>query len=91
MKVSKNVRAMVSGQGAIIRDLRRGGSFGLNPLGAKVWKLLQQGMAIEQIIDQVSADFKTSRETVESDVREFIQKLEEQKLIVSEEKAAAAN
>jgi hypothetical protein len=91
MKISKNVRAMISGQGAIIRDLRRGGSFGLNPLGAKVWKLLQQSMTTEQIIDQISVDFKTSRETVENDVREFIQKLEEQKLIVREESAVAAN
>lgn len=91
MKVAKNVRAMISGEGGVIRDMRRGGSFGLNPLGAKVWKLLQQGLATEQIVDQISADFKTSRETVEIDVREFIQKLEEQKLIVREETVAATN
>lgn len=91
MKTAKNVRAVVSGQGAILRDLRRGGTFGLNPMGAKIWKLLQEGLATEQIIDQISVDCKTSRETVESDVRAFIQKLEEQKLIVREETAVAAS
>jgi DNA-binding CsgD family transcriptional regulator len=87
MKAAKNVRAMVTGEGAVLRDMRRGGSFGLNPLGAKVWKLLLQGVATEQIIDQISVDFHASRETVENDVREFIQKLEDQKLIVREETA----
>lgn len=89
MKIAKNVRAMVSGEGAVLRDMRRGGSFSLNPMGAKVWQLLQKGAGLEQIIDQISADFHVPREPVENDVRDFIQRLENQKLITREEAAAA--
>jgi hypothetical protein len=89
VRVAKNVRATINREGAVLRDLKRGGSFALNPLGAKIWQLLQQGLATEQIIDKISADFHASRETVEADVRTFIQKLENQQLIVGEEAAAA--
>jgi len=91
MRTAKNIRAMVSSEGAVLRDMRSGGSFALNPIGAKVWELLQKGTAAEQIIDQISVDFHAPRETVESDVRTFIKKLEDQKLIVSEEAAAAVS
>jgi DNA-binding CsgD family transcriptional regulator len=90
MKVAKNVRAIVNSEGAVLRDLRRGGTFSLNPMGAKIWQLLQQGCDTEKIIEQISADFRASRETVENDVRSFIEKLEKQGLIVREEKAAVA-
>ena len=89
MKIAKNVRAMVSGEGAVLRDMRRGGSFSLNPMGAKVWQLLQKGAAMEQIIEQISSDFHAPRATVEDDVRDFIHRLEDQKLITREEAAAA--
>jgi Coenzyme PQQ synthesis protein D (PqqD) len=88
MKVANNVRAMVSSEGAVLRDMRRGGSFSLNPVGASIWQLLQQGLLTEQIVDRISVDFKAPRETVEGDVRAFIQKLEKQKLIVIEERAS---
>jgi len=91
MRIAKNVRAMVSSEGAVLRDMRSGGSFALNPIGAKVWELLQRGTAAEQIIDQISVDFHAPRETVENDVRAFIKRLEDQKLIVSEESTAAAS
>jgi len=91
MRIAKNVRAMVSSEGAVLRDMRSGGSFALNPIGAKVWELLQKGTTAEQVIDQISIDFHAPRETVENDVRAFIKRLEDQKLIVSEESTAAAS
>jgi len=91
MRIAKNVRAMVSSEGAVLRDMRSGGSFALNPIGAKVWELLQKGTTAEQVIDQISIDFHAPRETVENDVRAFIKRLEDQKLIVSEESAAATS
>jgi hypothetical protein len=87
MKVANGVRAMVSSEGAVLRDLRRGGTFSLNPLGASVWKLLQQGRSVEQIIDQLSADYETPRETIERDVRSFLGILESHKLVIAEKAA----
>jgi Coenzyme PQQ synthesis protein D (PqqD) len=91
MKVANNVRAMVSNEGALIRDTKRGSSFSLNPIGARIWQLLQKGVPTEQIIDRISADFQAPRETVENDVQEFIQNLENQKLIVPEAQAKTAS
>jgi len=90
MKVANHVRAMVSGEGALIRDMRRGTSFSLNPMGAKIWQLLQKGVPEEQVVDTISKDFQTPRETVGNDVRNFIENLERQKLIVSEVSAKVA-
>jgi hypothetical protein len=90
MKITKNVRAMVSGEGAVIRNLRSGASFSLNPLGAKVWQLLQQGCSAEKIVEQISVDFKAPRETVASDVASFLEQLRKQGLVVSEEKTTVA-
>ena len=90
MKVPNSVRAMVSSEGAVLRDMRHGGSFSLNPVGAKIWRFLQQGMATDQVIDRISQDFQAPRETVENDVRAFIQRLEDQKLIVRNDSTIAA-
>jgi len=45
------------------RDMRRGTSFSLNPMGAKIWQLLQKGVPEEQVIDTISKDFQPSRDS----------------------------
>jgi acetylornithine/succinyldiaminopimelate/putrescine aminotransferase len=79
MKISKSVRAMVNSEGAVLRDSRHGGTFGLNPLGAKVWQGLQKGISMEEIVNGISEQFQVPRETVERDVQELIQNLVKQK------------
>jgi len=88
MRVANGVRALVSSEGAVLRDMRRDSTFSLNPLGASVWKLLQQGRSVDQIIDQICVDYKAPRETIEQDVRAFLETLESHKLVITERPTA---
>ena len=71
---------MRSGTGVILFDTNRGDAFGANTVGAKIWKKLQQGIPVEQIIDEISAEFCVSREVVQGDVQDFLDSLKKHEL-----------
>ena len=75
MKASSSIRSVRSGSGVVLYDTDRGGTFGANYVGAKIWKKLQQGIPTEQIIDEISAEFSVSREVVQEDVQDFLDSL----------------
>ena len=81
MKVVSHVRAMVSSEGAVLRHMRRGGTFSLNPVGAKIWELVQKGLPTDQIVVRISEQFSVPHEQVEKDVADFLRSLEAHQLI----------
>ncbi len=81
MKVANSVRAMVSSEGGVLRDGKGGGTFGLNPVGAMIWQLLQQGVTTDEIIQRISEQFQAPREVVRQDVEEFLHSLEAHSLV----------
>lgn len=81
MKVANHVRAMVSSEGAVLRHMRQGGTFSLNPVGAKIWEFVQQGIPTDQIVARISQQFSVPREQVEKDVADFLRSLEAHRLI----------
>ena len=62
-------------------DIHQGQMFNLNPVGSRILELLESGSAEADIVDAISREFSASRDTVESDVREFIGSLQEHKLV----------
>jgi hypothetical protein len=85
LKIASGIRAVPSGTGVVLLDLNKGGTFGANVVGARIWNKLTQGVPIEQIINEVSNEFSVSRELVERDVREFLCSLKKQGLVQSNE------
>jgi Coenzyme PQQ synthesis protein D (PqqD) len=81
MKVASNVRAMVSSEGGALRDNKRGGTFGLNPVGARIWQFLQQGLSREEIVARIAEQFQMSPEIVGKDVDDFLSALEAHALV----------
>jgi hypothetical protein len=74
-KVSEGIRSTHGQDGAIVLDIRQGQMFSLNFVGSRILELLQTGTAQSAIVDDISQKFAVSRDTAESDVREFIESL----------------
>jgi len=74
--LAKNIRRVSSADGAVVLDVRRGTMFRLNPLGSLILELLDRGDSIQQIAEQVSAQFGVAFDAVQRDVKEFMAALE---------------
>jgi hypothetical protein len=74
--LANNIRRVSSTDGGIVLDVRRGTIFRLNPLGARVLDLLDQGEPLPRITDLLSAEFDVALAVVQSDVNEFLNSLE---------------
>lgn len=72
----------VSGE-MVLMDLQSGTYFALDPIGARVWELLEQGLTLSMICDAIHAEYDAPRETIENDVGELCGDLLEKKLLVS--------
>jgi hypothetical protein len=82
MTASDNVRSTVTEEGVVLMDVSTGTIFHSNPIGARVWTKLQEGLPIAAVADQIALEFKAPREQVEADVREYVGTLKTHGLIV---------
>ena len=80
-RVSGGVRSTHGQDGAIVLDVQQGQMFNLNLVGSKILELLENGSGEADIVSVISRDFNASRDTVENDVREFIESLQKYKLV----------
>ena len=64
-------------------DLRRGAMFRVNPIGARVLDLLDQGEPPAQIAKKLSTEFAVPLSDVEADVTEFVESLKTRGLLDS--------
>jgi hypothetical protein len=71
----ETIRRVANADGGVILDIRRGTMFRLNPLGAKVLDLLEQGDSPAQIAEKLSAEFAVPLDEVQSDVTQFLESL----------------
>lgn len=71
-KVSPNVRIAVTGETAIVLDVRRGKFFSLSPLATKIFMNLQAGWSASEITDYFTGTTQLPRQTVEGDVQSLL-------------------
>lgn len=81
IRLSPNVRTVVTTEGGALLDLRRGKMFRINPVGAKVLGLLAIGSTLEEIVDELSRTCGAQRDVAGHDVREFLASLADQQLL----------
>lgn len=81
MKLSEHVRSTHSQDGAVVLDILHGQMFRLNLVGSQMLELLKQGHSENEIAEQLSHEFGVARETVASDLQEFLTHLEKHHLI----------
>ncbi|MGC9973439.1 MAG: PqqD family protein [Bryobacteraceae bacterium] len=78
--VKEHVSCDLAGEVAIL-NMKNGIYYGLNPVGARVWRLIQQPMTLEKIRNVILAEFEVDCERCDADVRVLLDQLSEEGLI----------
>lgn len=69
------------GDEAAILNLKNTVYYGLNPVGARVWNLVQQSRSVSEIRDALLEEYDVVAEQCERDLLELLEKMREQGLI----------
>ena len=64
----------VSGE-MVLLDLESEQYFGLDAVGARVWALLNEGLAEPTVVDTLLQEYEVERATLEADVAELLEQL----------------
>jgi hypothetical protein len=68
-------------EGAVLLNLDTGVYFGLNPVGARVWELLETPRSQAELQATIAEEFEVNLDVALADVREFLASLEERDLL----------
>jgi hypothetical protein len=79
--ISDSIRQTQTMDGGVLLDVRHGRMFCLNLVGAKILELLERGYDESRIADEISRDYRVSREVAHADVTEFIESLEKNHIL----------
>ncbi len=81
IKASVDVVSRVVDGEAVLLDLESGKYFGLNPVGSRVWELLQEETTVTALCERMGAEFEVESATLRADVVELIEQLRERRLV----------
>ena len=80
-KVPKDVLFQEVGGETVLLDLDTERYFGLDAVGTRVWALINEGMAVGEVINNLLEEYEVDRASLESDVEELLGSLREAGLI----------
>lgn len=63
------------GEEAAILNMKNSVYYGLDPIGARIWRLLQQPTSIRAIRDVIVQEYDVTPQQAESDLRALLEKL----------------
>jgi hypothetical protein len=81
--VSKDQVACDMGGETAILNLKNSVYYGLDPVGARVWQLIQEPITLAQLHDALRAEYDVEPAQLEADIRDLLEQLAEQGLIES--------
>ena len=68
---------------AVILDLASGTYFGLNEVGTRVWRLIEEGRDAPQLVAILASEYQADRATIAQDVDRLLDELRSRRLIVA--------
>lgn len=74
------VSANIEGQTALM-SITNGSYYGMDPIGSRVWGLIDQPRAVSAVVDQLLTEFAVERATCEQHVLVFLQQLKDSDLL----------
>jgi hypothetical protein len=80
--LAPHVRIIADQDGAIVLDIKRNATFGLNVTTTYIWQKLEQRLPIGEIAKKLAIETEEDPAVVEADVFDFIQELRRNKMIV---------
>ena len=81
VRISPRVYARAFGEEMVLLDFGLGEYFGLDPVGADVWRGLEAGEPVSQIVDGIVARYDVTREAALADVLSLLAELRDSSLI----------
>jgi hypothetical protein len=81
MKPSLHVRSNITDDGLVLLDIRTGQIFSANPVGARIWSALEEGLPMATIVDRLVSETGAERAVVERDAAEFVNTLKVRALV----------
>ena len=81
MVASKDQVSCKLGEDAAILHLGSGVYYSLNPVGARVWALLQEPIPVQRLREMVLAEFDVTPDRVDRDLLDLLNLLSAEKLI----------
>jgi hypothetical protein len=65
----------------VMMSIEKGQYYGLDPVGSRVWELLENPIRVSDLIDELLSRYDVDRETCERDVMAFLVELHEDGII----------
>jgi hypothetical protein len=81
VRAGKDQMAHSVSEEAVILHTGSGVYYGLDPVGARVWNLIQQPCSVEEIRAMLLAEYDVEPARCEADLMELLEKLRDEKLI----------
>lgn len=66
---------------AVILNLKDGVYYGLDPVGARIWNLLQEPKSVNEILDILLKEYEVEPQTLNKDLMELLQEMASKGLI----------
>jgi hypothetical protein len=82
VKIPPEVIARQVGEENVMLDLAKGAYYGLDPVGARIWQLLEEGRTLGEVCDAMTDEFEVSREAIEKDLLALVDNLVANGLVV---------
>ena len=80
-KISNEVLSQEVNGETVLLDLEGESYFGLNEVGTRIWQLLKSEQTVGDALSTLADEYNVSREQLESDVSELLDKLTEAGLV----------
>ncbi len=65
----------------VLLNLKTGVYFGLDPVGTRIWHLIQEGRSLQEIRDAVMQEYDVTKDQCEQDLLRFVGQLRERELV----------
>ena len=73
----------------VMLDTERGKYYELDPVGSRIWVLLEGEPSMAELLDSLTAEFEVDAETCRNDLADFLEKLVELGLVAVARDATA--
>ena len=81
IRLPKEVVWTKLGEEVAILNSETGTYFGLDPVGSRIWCLMAEGAAIDDVVSTLLAEYQVDEQQVRDDLRELIEQLVARSLV----------
>ena len=78
--VKEQVSCDLAGETAIL-DLKSGQYYGLNPVGARIWQLIQESRMVSDVLNIIQSEYDVDAQSCERDLLALLAELQSKGLV----------